>query len=73
MRKTKRGPLTANAELDALARKFGFTDGMDLSLCLYRVGIGVMQVGMAKHTAELDENPNLTPQAKKVMQDQMQA
>jgi hypothetical protein len=66
-----RGPLAANAEMNAVAKKYGFSDSMDLSASLYRVGMGAMQAGMAKQVGEMDKNPNMTPEAKKMMQDQV--
>ncbi|HAK94411.1 MAG TPA: hypothetical protein DCM87_05275 [Planctomycetes bacterium] len=73
-------PVTVNAEMEAVAKKYGFANFQDLSASTYRVSIGMMQAQIAKHASEMeaaqegmDEDADTPPEVKKMMQDQMKA
>ncbi len=73
-------PVTVNAELEAVAKKYGFANFQDLATSTHRVGIGMMQASISKNAAEMqkaqaeiENDPDLSPEMKKTLQDRMTA
>jgi hypothetical protein len=73
-------PLTANAELEALIKKHGFSSYQDFAASFSRVSTGLAAAAMEKSVKETDaarskalSDPNLTPEMKKMLEDSTKA